>query len=120
MDALYRIAVCVDGGYCPYEAFESRLSGDCLVTVLSLRRQLAFAGTRLPKRIAHDVGGGVWELRGRCQRGAVRIYYWRSGPLEFTLACGEVKKENAADQGLIRFARDCYQKTRQERKQKDR
>lgn len=59
-----------------------------------------------------EVGGGAWELRGRCQAGAVRIYYRRSGPVGFTLACGELKKENLADERLIRFARGCYRKAR--------
>ncbi len=46
----------------------------------------------------------------------MRIYYWRSGPTEFTFACGEVKKENMADPLLIRLARNIYRKTREMRR----
>lgn len=119
MGSLYTIQVFEDDdSTSPYEEFEKSLTGECLATAVDLRRRLASAGTRLPKRISHDVGGGIWELKGRCPGGGVRIYYWQSGLTEFTLVCGELKVEDDADEKLIQYAKDCYEKSRPQRRAK--
>lgn len=111
MSGAYSIHVFVEtDGSSPYEDFERSLDKPCRVSAHNLRKSLEAHGPKLPKHKAHDVGGGIWELRGSCEAGAIRIYYFRSGSTDFTLICGEVKTRNQGSKKLIEYARRCKER----------
>lgn len=104
-------------GVSPFEVFLATLEGPCLGTAQTLWRLIENQGTRLTKKKSKNLGDGLWELKGKCPAGGVRLYYWQSGRTEFTMVAGEVKKEDDGDQKLIAFAKECKREFERKRAQ---
>lgn len=66
----------------------------------------------IPKYAAplKGVQNGLWELKGHCHKRAIRLYYWRSGPKSFFVACGELKEGKEPRQSVLNHAVRCFER----------
>lgn len=93
----------------PYQAFKDSLNADCFAQLLALERLLNANGPRCSPKLSKPLkGSNLWELRKSCTNGEVRIYYWRSGQLQFTFATGEIKKGKSPSQTTLDEAEQLY------------
>lgn len=102
-----------DGGRCRTEEFLKTLDGTCETKADALLLRLAgtgldLAGTRFAKPLQGNQNG-LWELIDHCHKRAVRFYYWRTGPREFTIAWGELKEGKEPGQEVLGYATECHE-----------
>ena len=101
MSGTFNIEELDEPEYTRYSRFERKLGFECKAEAISLRGLLAERGGELGMPHAKPLGGGVWELRGECQKSELRIYYfWCDTRQSYVLASGEIKK-GEADQDKI-------------------
>jgi len=122
METPYEVIYYEDGDRCRTEEFLATLTGECAAKAYLLIGKLANYGPRLPiPKTVEPLAGkqkGLWELKDHCPNRAIRFYYWQSGPVQYTIAWGELKVGRSSNKEVLKYVTACFRESRKKGKRR--